>query len=71
MPFVSWHYRNGIYVSSHYRRPPRRRADASTLTLFAPAVPVGVTVGLPRRDVDERGERTIRDAATDGGAPAR
>jgi hypothetical protein len=35
MPFVEWHYRNGYYVRSHYRRLPWRRADTSTPQLFA------------------------------------
>lgn len=39
MPFVNWHYRNGSYVRSHYRRAPRRRPDASTLPLFPHTAP--------------------------------
>jgi hypothetical protein len=35
MTFVMWHYRNGWYVRSHFRRRPRRRVDTSTLPLFA------------------------------------
>jgi hypothetical protein len=49
MPFVAWHYRNGCYVRSHYRRPPWRDTDSNTLPLFAQA-------GLPGRPV-RRGRR--------------
>jgi hypothetical protein len=41
MPFVEWHYRNGYYVRSHYRRLPWRRADTCTPPLFALSGPAG------------------------------
>jgi hypothetical protein len=34
MTFVMWHYRNGWYVCSHFRRRPKRRVDPSTPPLF-------------------------------------
>ena len=61
MPFVEWHYRNGYYVRSHFRRLPWRRADTSTPPLFALAAPSGTTItgiaptapdGRRRPDVD-------------------
>jgi hypothetical protein len=59
MPFVAWHYRNGCYVRSHFRRPPWRDADSSTLPLFTPAGPPGRPAARRRRRT--RGsERALR-----------
>ena len=34
MSFVRWHYRNGCYVRSHFRRAPRIAAGNGALPLF-------------------------------------
>jgi hypothetical protein len=49
MPFVVWHYRNGCYVRSHYRRLPWRDTESNTLPLFAQASPPGRPVRRGRR----------------------
>lgn len=37
MPFVRWHYRNGCYVRSHFRRAPQRHGGNRSLFPLAAA----------------------------------
>lgn len=61
MSFVRWHYRNGHYVRSHYRRAPRRAARDQSPSLFAltasgsGVIPAGSTERI--RDRWSRGRR--------------
>lgn len=59
MSFVRWHYRNGTYVCSHYRRAPRSAARDQSPPLFVLSTPgsdrtavgaitAGATVRVPR-----------------------
>ena len=60
MTFVRWHYRNGVYVRSHYRHA--RRALGATQPMLLPRDPAGAAHDrAPRRwDATARrdGDRT-------------
>jgi len=43
MSFVRWHYRNGCYVRSHFRRARRTVAGNGALPLFPPTCSDEVT----------------------------
>ena len=62
MPFVAWHYRNGYYVRSHFRRLPWRRADTSTPPLFALAGAPAPTIPAAAPAVPDPSPRRVRTA---------